>query len=112
MMIFDEIIQLMLGLNDDQLKKVRDFILMKLNLYDPLKEIDFDAYFCPVCKSKHIIKFGKKYGKQRYKCKDCGKVFTNTVMKAGNESMPSPTGGTETGHSGNGYCKITWHPSL
>jgi hypothetical protein len=41
-----------------------------------------------------------------------GKVFTNTVMKAGNESMPSPTGGTETGHSGNGYCKITWHPTL
>ena len=38
--------------------------------------------------------------------------FTNTVMKAGNESMPSPTGGKETGHSGNGYCKITWHPTL
>ena len=41
-----------------------------------------------------------------------GKVFTNTVMKAGNESMPSPTGGTETGHSGNGYTKITWMPVL
>ena len=41
-----------------------------------------------------------------------GYVFTNTIMKAGNEVMPSPTGGTETGHSGNGYCKITWHPSL
>jgi hypothetical protein len=41
-----------------------------------------------------------------------GYIFTNTVMKAGNETMPSPTGGTETGHSGNGYCKITWHPSL
>ena len=34
----------------------------------------------------------------------------NTI--AGNESMPSTTGGTETGHSGNGYCIITWHPSL
>ena len=41
-----------------------------------------------------------------------GYVFTNTVMKAGNEVMPSPIGGTETGHSGNGYCKITWHPAL
>ena len=41
-----------------------------------------------------------------------GYVFTNTVMKAGNESMPSTTGGTETGHSGNGYCKITWHPAI
>ena len=38
--------------------------------------------------------------------------FTNTVMKAGNETMPSPTEGTETGHRGNGYCKITWHPAL
>ena len=36
-----------------------------------------------------------------------GYVFTNTVMKAGNESMPSPSGGTETGHSGNGYAIIT-----
>jgi hypothetical protein len=41
-----------------------------------------------------------------------GYVFTNTVMKAGNEVMPSPSGGTETGHSGNGYCKITWQPAL
>ena len=41
-----------------------------------------------------------------------GKVFTNTVMKAGNEVMPSPTGGTETGHSGNGYCRIRWHPTI
>ncbi len=41
-----------------------------------------------------------------------GYVFTNTIMKAGNEVMPSPSGGTETGHSGNGYCKITWHPAL
>ena len=41
-----------------------------------------------------------------------GYVFTNTVMKAGNETMPSPTEGTEMGHRGNGYCKITWHPAL
>ena len=30
MMLFDEIIQLMIGLKDDQLKKIKDFILMKL----------------------------------------------------------------------------------
>lgn len=41
-----------------------------------------------------------------------GKVFTNTVMKAGNESMPSTTGGTETGHNGHGYARITWMPVL
>ena len=41
-----------------------------------------------------------------------GYVFTNTVMKAGDESMPSPTGGTETGHYGNGYAIISWHPAI
>lgn len=28
-------------------------------------------------------------------------------MKAGNVSITSPTGASETGHSGNGYCRIT-----
>ncbi len=28
-------------------------------------------------------------------------------MIAGNASMPSTSGGTETGHSGNGYARIT-----
>ena len=41
-----------------------------------------------------------------------GYVFTNSVMKAGDESMPSTSGGTETGHYGNGYAKITWMPVL
>ena len=36
-----------------------------------------------------------------------GYVFTNTVMKAGNESMPSPSGDTETGHTGDGCAIIT-----
>lgn len=35
-------------------------------------------------------------------------VFTNTTMTAGNASMPKPTGGTEEGHSGNGYARITF----
>ena len=37
-----------------------------------------------------------------------GKVFTNSVMIDGGSAMPSPSGGTETGHEGNGYCIITW----
>ena len=42
-----------------------------------------------------------------------GKVFTNSVMIAGNAIMPKPGGGTETGHSGDGYCIISWiSPSL
>jgi hypothetical protein len=36
-----------------------------------------------------------------------GFVFTNTVMTAGNASMPNPLGGTQTGHSGNGYARIS-----
>ena len=37
-----------------------------------------------------------------------GKVFTNTLMRAGNETMPKPTGGTEVGHIGDGYAKVTY----
>nr|WP_244870434.1 glycine rich domain-containing protein [Segatella albensis] len=42
-----------------------------------------------------------------------GKVFTNAVMIDGGSVMPKPGGGTEIGHSGNGYCIISWiSPSL
>ena len=34
-------------------------------------------------------------------------VFTNTQMIAGNATQTKPGGGTETGHSGNGYARIT-----
>ena len=37
---------------------------------------------------------------------------TNGQTIAGNKAFPKPTGGTETGHTGNGYCKITWMPVL
>ena len=36
-----------------------------------------------------------------------GYVFTNATMIAGNASMPSPSGGNETGHGGDGTCIIT-----
>ena len=42
-----------------------------------------------------------------------GYVFTNSVMIAGDATMPKPGGGTETGHPDNGYCIISWiSPSL
>ena len=47
---------------------------------------------------------------QDSKCSEhySGKVFSNTVMKAGNEEMPTFDGSsTMTGNSGNGYVKIT-----
>jgi hypothetical protein len=38
---------------------------------------------------------------------DSSMYLTDASMKAGNESMPSTSGSTETGHSGNGYVRIT-----
>ena len=38
---------------------------------------------CPHCKDEGVTKFGFKHGKQRYRCKGCGKTFlatTNTAM--------------------------------
>lgn len=37
---------------------------------------------------------------------------TGTTLTAGNASMPAPGGGTETGHSGTGYIRITYTPSV
>lgn len=34
--------------------------------------------------------------------------LTDASTIAGNTSFPSPTGGTETGHAGNGWAKISW----
>jgi len=39
-----------------------------------------------------------------------GYVFINSVMIAGSASMPSPVGGTESGHGGNGSCIISYIP--
>ena len=33
--------------------------------------------------------------------------LTNAQTIAGNQSFPAPSGGNETGHSGNGYARIT-----
>lgn len=35
----------------------------------------FKDEICPRCNKSHIIKYGKRYDRQRYKCKDCNKVF-------------------------------------
>ena len=37
-----------------------------------------------------------------------GYIFTNPVMIDGGSVMPSPSGGTEIGHEGDGFCIITW----
>lgn len=35
---------------------------------------------CPYCKSLMIVGYGKRNGKQRYKCKDCERTFTENVF--------------------------------
>ena len=37
-----------------------------------------------------------------------GYTFSGIAMLEGNESMTAPSGATETGHSGNGYARITY----
>ena len=42
-----------------------------------------------------------------------GSMLTNGATIAGNQTFPKPKGGTETGHSGDGYAIISWiSPSL
>ena len=42
-----------------------------------------------------------------------GIMLTNGATIAGDQIFPKPKGGTETGHSGDGYCIISWiSPSL
>ncbi len=47
------------------------------------KIFDIDLYRsiriteCPHCRSENIIKFGYYKNVQRYRCKECGKTFSN-----------------------------------
>lgn len=44
---------------------------------------------CPYCKGERIIKFGKLKGKQRFRCKCCGKTFNDFSLSAlANSKLP------------------------
>lgn len=49
-----------------------------------LRETKFkEGFSCPHCNSKEVVRCGKNKGRQRYKCKDCGKTsidLTNTPL--------------------------------
>lgn len=65
--------------------KQKDVLVILNNIHT---EINFDILFsrkklfdnkqigCPHCKSSKYVKYGIDKGSQRYKCKDCGKSFT------------------------------------
>lgn len=73
-----EIISLIQNLTEEQLDRLKRFILTKLNIV-VVATASIRTHDRPHCGSKHIIKFGKKGGKQRYTCKDCGKVFVEST---------------------------------
>ena len=64
-------------LPEDGIETLLDAAL-KMMLPTPSKRPD-----CPHCRSKKVIKYGKKDGKQRFQCSACSKTFmltTNTIM--------------------------------
>ena len=79
MMLLDELIEMFIGMNDEQLRKVKNIIFTRQNIQGSDPECEIQVYHCPKCNTIHIIKFGKKKGKQRYFCKECHKVFMPTI---------------------------------
>ena len=74
-----EILSLIQDLTEEQLNRLKQFILSKLCIATAIATADTAKHTCPHCESVHVIKKGHKNGKQRYFCKDCGKYFNETV---------------------------------
>lgn len=75
--VFNDLIGLMLDLTDEQLEKVKAYILAHLKI--AINPISCENHTCPHCGSLHIVKNGMKRNKQRYLCKDCKKTFVPTT---------------------------------
>ena len=66
-----------------------EILILSQNLKESLKEFDFhnfiesnrfsEGFICPRCKSKNVVKNGKKNEKQRYFCKECKRNFMDTT---------------------------------
>lgn len=47
-------------------------------LISELREKKFsEGFTCPHCRGSHVVRFGKFKGRQRYRCKDCTKTFSD-----------------------------------
>lgn len=85
---YEEIKKILKGLSLEDLEQLQEDIARETEKYIGLA--DFlnscteqrfaDGLVCSRCGKKNIVKFGKSRGKQRYRCKDCGKTF-NTLTK-------------------------------
>ena len=66
MILLDELVPMMIGMSDDQLRKIKNFILMKLSIKDQTDTQETAVSSCTHCQSIHSIKYGIKNGKQRF----------------------------------------------
>jgi transposase-like protein len=74
-----KLIKIIQKLPEECLDEVMEFTAMKAEESKGTKPV----LPCPHCKETRVTRFGKKRGRQRYRCKGCGKTFvetTNTVM--------------------------------
>ncbi len=65
---------------------ISSLLVMPNHSSDSVKNIDntgkLDLDKCPICNENHIIKYGKRNNRQRYKCKICGKIFDERTASA------------------------------
>ena len=55
------------------------FEQINLKVKQNIKIDDLEVSCCKFCHSTSYIKYGRKNGKQVYKCKDCGRKFVNNI---------------------------------
>lgn len=89
--VFDVLVRYALRLNEEQKQELYLKLQNALNLngadkvIKELRDTKFaEGFYCPHCQSKEVVRFGQYKGRQRYRCKECLKTFsdlTNTPLK-------------------------------
>ena len=82
---FNRLLDHLLSLNSNQFRRLNEKIkaiksekIVSINL-----ETTQEHLHCPSCNSTHVVRWGKRYDLQRYRCKACLKTFnslTNTPL--------------------------------
>lgn len=83
----DEIIDYIQLLDESALDQVIHFVLGII----PVNQQPADRPHCPYCGGGHVIKYGRKDGKQRFFCKGCQQTFmhtTNTLTANSHYGLP------------------------
>lgn len=72
---YDEILDVLRQFSKEELISIFNIAMDNAN---PSKNSE-DICDCPYCSGKQVIRYGKKHGKQRFLCKDCGRTFITTT---------------------------------